>query len=88
MDGDIAGEWQGWRESGQPLQSGCFKKGARIGLLRRYNGDGQLWMEGNYKGGKIVCEWEIYEQSGDLMQQITYKDVIERSAWNNSDYVS
>jgi len=34
--GEFDGEWEWWRENGQPLQAGAFKDGKQVGLWQRY----------------------------------------------------
>ncbi|MDC0272173.1 hypothetical protein OAM07_05065 [Crocinitomicaceae bacterium] len=53
-----------------------FKKDMKpvTGIVRGWNEDGQLWIEGNYKDGREVGLHRIWHTNGQLRVERNYKD--------------
>lgn len=62
-------------ESGFKIEYQVDKKTkVKDGVQKKYNADGKLWEEANYKLGKLEGERRLYFPNGGIMRIETYKD--------------
>jgi antitoxin component YwqK of YwqJK toxin-antitoxin module len=59
-EGERAGEWSFFRESGRKRETGAFEKGRRHGLWQAFEGNGAPESKGRYEEGRRAGEWVFW----------------------------
>lgn len=61
----LQGHYQIWYENGQLAESLFFVDNLENGIAHFYHLNGQLSMQGSYKMGKMVDDWQFFDEFGE-----------------------
>lgn len=73
-DGDGIVEYNLYSDDGSILETGFYYNSKRTGTWTSYYPNGKKQIVAKFKGGVKHGKWFMYDQSGRLITEVTYKD--------------